>query len=58
MRDGLKAAVATAARKVEAARGAQGVGRGLSGPSIEGQFCRAVHLCRALGDRKIEKKSK
>ena len=34
------------------------VGGGPSGPSIEGPFCRAVHLCRALGDRKIEKKSK
>ena len=32
------------------------VGGGPSGPSIEGPFCRAVHLCRALGDRKIEKK--
>ena len=31
---------------------------GPSGPSIEGPFCRAVHLCRALGDRKIEKKNK
>ena len=31
---------------------------GPSGPSIEGPFCRAVHLCRALGDRKIEKESK
>ena len=35
-----------------------GVGRGPSGPSIEGPFCCAVHLCRVLGDRKIEKKSK
>ena len=34
------------------------VGSGPSGPSIEGPFCCAVHLCRALGDRKIEKKSK
>ena len=34
------------------------VGGGPSGPLIEGPFCRAVHLCRALGDRKIEKKSK
>ena len=34
------------------------VGGGPSGPSIEGPFCRAVHLCRALGDRKIEKKAK
>ena len=34
------------------------VGGGPSGPSIEGPFCRAVHLCRALGDRKIEKKGK
>ena len=34
------------------------VGGGPSGPSIEGPFCRAVHLCRALGDRKIEKKKK
>ena len=32
------------------------VGGGPSGPSIEGPFCRAVYLCRALGDRKIEKK--
>ena len=34
------------------------VGGGPSGPSIEGPFCRTVHLCRTLGDRKIEKKSK
>ena len=32
------------------------VGGGPSGPSIEGPFCCAVHLCRALGDQKIEKK--
>ncbi len=32
------------------------VGGGPSGPLIEGPFCRAVHLCRALGDRKIEKR--
>ena len=32
------------------------VGGGPSGPSIEGPFCRTVHLCRTLGDRKIEKK--
>ena len=32
------------------------VGSGPSGPSIEGPFCRAVHLCRALEDRKMEKK--
>ncbi len=32
-----------------------GVGRG---PSIEGLFCCAVHLCRTLGDREIEKISK
>ena len=35
-----------------------GVGCGPSGPSIEGPFYFTVHLCRALGDRKIEKKSK
>jgi len=34
------------------------VGGGPSGPSIEGPFCCTVHLCRTLGDRKIEKKSK
>ena len=34
------------------------VGGGPSGPSIEGPFCRAVHLCRALGDIRIKKKSK
>ena len=34
------------------------VGGWPSGPSIEGLFCRAVHHCRALGERKIEKKSK
>ena len=34
------------------------VGSGPSGPSIEGPFCRAVHLCRALEDRKMEKKRK
>ena len=34
------------------------VGGGPSGPSIEGPFCRTVHLCRTLGDKKIEKKSK
>ena len=34
------------------------VGGGPSGPSIEGPFCRAVHLCRTLGDKKIEKKIK
>ena len=34
------------------------VGGGPSGLSIEGPFCCVVHLCRALGDRKIEKKSK
>ena len=33
-----------------------GVGREPSGPSIEGPFCRAVHLCYALRDRKIKKK--
>ncbi len=32
------------------------VGRGPSGPSIEGPFCGAVHLCCALAERKIEKK--
>ena len=35
-----------------------GVGRGPSGSSIEGRFCCAALLCHALGDRKIEKKSK
>ncbi len=35
-----------------------GVGRGPSGPSIEGPFCRAVHLCRALGDKKKREKIK
>ena len=34
------------------------VGGRPSGPSIEGPFCRTVHLCRTLGDRKIEKKNK
>ena len=34
------------------------VGGGPSGPSIEGPFCCTVHLCRTLGDRKIEEKSK
>ena len=34
------------------------VGGGPSGPSIEGPFCRTVHLCRTLGDRKREKKGK
>ncbi len=29
-----------------------GVGRGPSGPSIEGPFCCAVHLCRTLGNNK------
>ena len=33
------------------------VGGGPSGPSIEGLFCRTVHLCRTFEDRKIEKKS-
>ena len=28
------------------------VGGGPSGPSIEGPFCRTVHLCRTLGDKK------
>ena len=32
------------------------VGRGPSGPSIEGPFCRTVHLCRTLEDRKMGKK--
>ena len=32
------------------------VGRGPLGPSIEGPFCRTVHLCRTVGVRKIEKK--
>ena len=31
------------------------VGGSPSGPSIEGPFCRTVHLCR-FADRKIEKK--
>ena len=35
-----------------------GVGRGPSGPSIENPFCCTVHLCCALGDRKIGKKAK
>ena len=35
-----------------------GVGGGPSGPSREGPFCRAVHFCRALSDRKIDKKGK
>ena len=35
-----------------------GVGRGPSGLSIEGPFCRAVHLCLAFGYRKIERKKK
>ena len=34
------------------------VGGGPSGPSIEGPFCRTVHLCRTLGERKVEKKEK
>ena len=34
------------------------VGRGPSGPSIEGPFCRTVHHCRTLGDRKTKKKDK
>ncbi len=34
------------------------VGAGPSGPSIEGPFCRTVHLCHTLVDRKIEKKHK
>ena len=34
------------------------VGGGPSGPSIEGPFCRTVHLCRTLGERKVEKKRK
>ena len=34
------------------------VGRGPSGPSIEGPFCRTVHLCRTLEDRKMGKKGK
>ena len=32
------------------------VGGGPSGPSIEGPFCRTVHLCRTLGERKVGKK--
>ena len=32
------------------------VGGGPSGPSIEGPFCRTVHLCRTLEDRKMGKK--
>ena len=35
-----------------------GVGREPSGPSIEGPFCHAVHLFRALGDRKNKDKQK
>ena len=35
-----------------------GVGRGPSGPSIEGPFCCVVHLCLELRDRRIEKKAK
>ena len=31
------------------------VGGGPSGLSIEGPFCRTVHLCCTLGERKIEK---
>ena len=34
------------------------VGGGPSGPSIEGPFCRTVHLCRTLEDRKMGKKGK
>ena len=34
------------------------VGGGPSGPSIEGPFCRTVHLCRTLGDKKLRKKAK
>ena len=33
------------------------VGRGPSGPSIEGPFCRTVRLCRTLGERKVGKKN-
>ena len=33
------------------------VGGGPSGPSIEGPFCRTVHLCRTLGERKVGKKT-
>ena len=33
-----------------------GVGCGPSGPSIEGPFCRTVHLCRTLEDRKMGEK--
>merc|ERR1711933_139773 len=32
------------------------VGGGPSGPSIEGPFCRTVHLCCTLGERKVGKK--
>ena len=34
------------------------VGGGPSGPSIEGPFCRAVHLYRSLRDRKKAKKKR
>ena len=34
------------------------VGRGPLGPSIEGPFCRTVHLFRTLGEKKVEKKKK
>ena len=34
------------------------IGGGPSGPSIEGPFFHSVHLCRTLGERKVEKKSK
>ena len=32
------------------------VGGGPSGPSIESPFCRRVHICRTLKDRKMGKK--
>ena len=35
-----------------------GVGRGPSGPLIEGPFCCAVRLCRALETKKLKKKAK
>ena len=35
-----------------------GIGRGPSGPSIEGPFCCAVYLCRALEDRKKARRKK
>ena len=34
------------------------VGRGPSGPSVEGPFCRAVKLCRALETENRKKKQK